>query len=144
MPVLRHAFILQAVRELGRFSSVLARARERAPLEEGLRCIREACVATLGMEFDTLTRFDAASVVGLFSHPEQARILARLVDEQARLLVRHGQLASGLEDSIYAGQLLARSRQRFGTLRDSRAAEVLQREVGEPSALVCEPGRVAS
>ena len=136
MPVLRHAFALYAVRELGRFSSAFSRARESAPLEEGLQCLRQACVATLGMEFDTLTRFDARSVVGLFAAPEQARILARLVDERARLLVRHGQLEAGLEDSIYAGQLLACSRQRFGVPRDARAAELLQREAGEPSALV--------
>ena len=37
---------------------------------------------------------------------------------------------------VYAGQLLACSRQRFGTLRDARASELLQREVGELSALV--------
>jgi hypothetical protein len=136
MPVLRHAFLLQAVQELGRFTSVLSRAREGASLEAGLRCIREACVATLGMEFDTLTRFDAASVVGLFSHPEQARILARLVDEQARLHVSHGRLQAALGDSLYAGQLLACSRQRFGVPRDARAADTLHRAAGEPSPLV--------
>ena len=131
MPVLRHAFILRAVRELGRFTPVIARTRERAPLNDGLQCLREACTATLGMEFDTLTRFDARSVVGLFTHPEQARILARLVDERARLFVHHGQLHAGLEDSVYAGQLLACSRQRFGVPRDARAVEVLQQEAGE-------------
>jgi hypothetical protein len=136
MPVLRHAFALYAVRELGRFSSVLSRARDSVSLEAALLHLREASVATLGMEFDTLTRFDAASVVGLFTHPEQARILARLVDERARLLVQHGQLQAGLEDSVYAGQLLACSRQRFGVPRDARAAEVLLREVGEPSTLL--------
>jgi hypothetical protein len=136
MPVLRHAFVLYAVRELGRFSSALSRARAASPLEESLQHLREASLATLGMEFDTLTRFDATSVVGLFSHPEQARILARLVDERARLWVQHGQLQAGLEDSIYAGQLLACSRQRFGVPKDARAAEVLLREVGEPPELV--------
>lgn len=136
MPVLRHAFTLYAVRELGRFTSAFSHKRESSPLEEGLQHLREACLATLGMEFDTLTRFDARSVVGLFAAPEQARILARLVDERARLLVQHGQLQAGLEDSVYAGQLLACSRQRFGVPRDSRAAEILQRETGELSALV--------
>lgn len=131
MPFLRHDFILRAVRELGRFTPVLARARESAPLSEGLQCLREACTATLGMEFDTLTRFDARSVVGLFTHPEQARILARLVDERARFLVHHGQLHAGLEDSVYAGQLLACSRQRFGVPRDARATEVLREETGD-------------
>ncbi|WP_224247967.1 hypothetical protein [Hyalangium gracile] len=136
MTVLRHAFALYAVRELGRFTSAFSRARESSPLEVGLERIREACMASLGMEFDTLTRFDAKSVVGLFAAPEQARVLARLVDERARLLVKHGQLTQGLDDSVYAGQLLACSRQRFGTPRDARAAELLQREVGELSALV--------
>jgi hypothetical protein len=136
MTVLRHAFALYAVRELGRFTSAFSRARESASLDVGLRSIREACLATLGMELDTLTRFDAKSVVGLFAAPEQARVLARLVDERARLLVKHGQLHAGLDDSVYAGQLLACSRQRFGTLRDARASELLQREVGELSALV--------
>ena len=136
MSVLRHAFALSAVRELGRLTSVLARAQEGAPLEVGLRGLREACRSTLGMELDTLTRFDAKSVAGLFSSPEQARVLARLVDERARMLVRHGQLRAGLEDSVYAGQLLACSRQRFGVPRDARAAELLDREVGEPPALV--------
>jgi hypothetical protein len=136
MPVLSHAFVLYAVRELGRFSSAFSRARESAPLKEGLARLREASLATLGMELDTLTRFDARSVVGLFSHPEQARILARLVDERARLLVRHGRLEEGLDDSVYAGQLLACSRQRFGVPRDTRAAELLLREAGEPPALV--------
>jgi hypothetical protein len=135
MPVLRHAFILRAVRELGRFSSDIARARADASREECLRHIREACTATLGMEFDTLTRFDARSVVGLFSHPEQARILARLVDERARLLARHEQFEAALDDSIYAGQLLTWSRVRFGVPLDARAAEALRREAGEPPAL---------
>jgi len=135
MPHLRHAFALYAARELGRFTSAFTRARESTSLEVGLQAIREACIATLGMEFDTLTRFDAKSVVGLFATPEQARILARLVDERARLLVHHGHLQAGLEDSVYAGQLLACSRQRFGVPRDARAAEVLLREVGEPPAL---------
>lgn len=136
MPHLRHAFALYAVRELGRFTSVFARARESASLEAGLQSLREASVAALGMELDTLTRFDARSVVALFAAPEQARILARLVDERASLLVRHGELAAGLEDSVYAGQLLACSRQRFGVPRDARAAELLHREAGEPSALL--------
>lgn len=131
MPVLRHAFILRALHELGRFTPLIARARESAPLDGGLQCLREACAATLGMELDTLTRFDARSVVGLFTHAEQARILARLVDERARLFVQHGQLQAGLEDSVYAGQLLACSRQRFGVPRDARATEALQREAGE-------------
>ncbi|XXF75311.1 hypothetical protein P2318_19810 [Myxococcaceae bacterium GXIMD 01537] len=131
MPVLRHAFILRAVHELGRFTPAIARARESAPLDEGLRCVREACTATLGMEFETLTRFDAASVVGLFSRPEQARILARLVDERARLLAQHGEFLAGLEDTLYAGQLLACSRQRFGVPCDARAMELLQQEAGE-------------
>lgn len=136
MPLLRHAFALYAVRELGRFTSAFTRAREGAPLEVGLHSLREACVAALGMELDTLTRFDAHSVTGLFAAPEQVRILARLVDERASLLVRHGQLQAGLEDSLYAGQLLACSRQRFGVPRDARAADLLQREAGEPSALL--------
>jgi hypothetical protein len=136
MPVLRHAFALYAVRELGRFAAVFSRARESAPLEVGLRSLREASVATLGMELDTLTRFDAKSVVGLFATPEQARILARLVDERARLLVQHGLLTEGLDESVYAGQLLACSRQRFGVPRDTRAAELLRQEAGEPSSLV--------
>jgi hypothetical protein len=136
MPHLRHAFALYAVRELGRFTSAFSRARESASLEVGLQSIREACVATLGMEFDTLTRFDAKSVVGLFATPEQARILARLVDERASLLVLHGQSAAGLADCFYAGQLLACSRQRFGVPRDARAAELLQHEAGKPSALL--------
>ncbi|WP_224370498.1 hypothetical protein [Hyalangium versicolor] len=136
MTVLRHAFALYAVRELSRFTSAFAREREGSSLDAGLRSIREACLATLGMEFDTLTRFDAKSVVGLFAAPEQARVLARLVDERARLMVQHGQLAAGLDDSVYAGQLLACSRQRFGVPRDTRAAELMQREVGEPSVLV--------
>lgn len=136
MPHLRHAFALYAVRELGRFTSAFARARESASLETGLQSVREACMAALGMELDTLTRFDARSVIGLFTAPEQARILARLVDERASLLVRHGDIMAGLEDSVYAGQLLACSRQRFGLPRDARAAELLQREAGEPSALL--------
>lgn len=136
MPHLRHAFALYAVRELGRFTSAFTRARESASLEAGLQAIREACISTLGMEFDTLTRFDAKSVVGLFASPEQARILARLVDERASLLVLHGQSAAGLADCVYSGQLLMCSRQRFGVPRDSRAAELLEREAGLPSALL--------
>lgn len=136
MPLLRHAFALYAVRELGRFTSAFTRAREGASLHEGLQSLREACVAALGMELDTLTRFDARSVAALFAAPEQLRILVRLVDERASLWVRHGQLQAGLEDSIYAGQLLACSRQRFGVPRDAHAAELLQREAGEPSSLL--------
>ncbi|RKG76246.1 hypothetical protein [Corallococcus terminator] len=133
MPVLRHAFLLNAVRELGR--SVPAILRTRASWEECLGHIREACTASLGMELDTLARFDARSVVGLFTHPEQARILARLVDERARLFEAHGRYAEALEDSVYAGQLLACSRARFGLPRDARAADVLEREAGKPSPL---------
>lgn len=135
MPLLRHAFIQRALRELGRHTPLIARARESASLEAGLQCIREACVATLGMELDTLARFDTESVVGLFSHPEQARILARLVDERARLYVQHGLLQAGLEDCVHAGHLLASSRRRFGVPGDSRAAQVLQSEVGELPAV---------
>jgi hypothetical protein len=135
MPVLRHGFVLHAVRELGRFVPDIARARAQASRDACLRHIREACRTTLGMEFDTLARFDAKSVVGLFSHPEQARILARLVDERARLFVQHGQFAEALADSVYAGQLLACSRMRFGVPRDARAAETLEREAGVLPAL---------
>lgn len=136
MPHLRHAFALYAVRELSRFTSAFTRARESASLEAGLQSIREACIASLGMEFDTLTRFDAKSVVGLFASPEQARILARLVDERASLLVQQGQSAAGLADCVYSGQLLTCSRLRFGVPRDSRAAELLEREAGLPAALL--------
>ncbi|MBZ4330386.1 hypothetical protein NR800_21335 [Corallococcus interemptor] len=133
MPSLRHAFLLNAVRELGR--SVPDIARSRASWDACLERIREACVTTLGMEYDTLSRFDARSVVGLFAHPEQARILARLVDERARLCEAHGRYADALADSVYAGQLLMCSRARFGLPRDARAADVLEREAGTPTPL---------
>ncbi|GMT98781.1 hypothetical protein KH5H1_29000 [Corallococcus caeni] len=133
MPSLRHAFLLNAVRELGR--SVPDIARTRASWDACLERIREACTTTLGMEYDTLARFDARSVVSLFTHPEQARILARLVDERARLCEAHGRYADALADSVYAGQLLMCSRARFGLPRDARAADVLEREAGTPSPL---------
>ncbi|TSC25132.1 hypothetical protein [Corallococcus sp. Z5C101001] len=134
MPSLRYAFLLNAVRELGRSAPDIARTR--ASWDACLERIRETCVAALGMEFDTLTRFDARSVVGLFSHPEQARILARLVDERARLCEAHGRYADALADSVYAGQLLMGSRARFGLPRDARAADVLEREAGTPAPLM--------
>ena len=136
MPHLRHAFALYAARELGRLPAAFTQARASSSLEVGLQAIREACIATLGMEFDTLTRFDAKSVVGLFATPEQARILARLVDERASLLVLHGQSTAGMADCVYSGQLLTCSRQRFGAPRDARAAELLEREAGLPAALL--------
>ncbi len=132
MPVLRYAIVLNAVRELGRLAPDLARARAGASLDDSLRGIREACVTSLGMEFDTLVDFDARSVVRLFAHAEQARILARLVDERARALATAGDFQAALEDTVYAGQLLACSRQRFGVLRDASAAETVARELPEP------------
>ncbi|MGE6758172.1 hypothetical protein ACQKGO_09190 [Corallococcus interemptor] len=133
MPSLRHAFLLNAVRELGR--SVPDIVRTRASWEVCLERIREACTTTLGMEYDTLARFDARSVVGLFAHPEQARILARLVDERARLCEAHGRYEDALADSVYAGELLLHSRVRFGLPRDARAADVLEREAGTATPL---------
>ncbi|NRD60771.1 hypothetical protein HRD49_03325 [Corallococcus exiguus] len=133
MPSLRHAFLLNAVRELGR--SVPDIAHSRASWDACLERIREVCITTLGMEYDTLARFDARSVVGLFAHPEQARILARLVDERARLCEAHGRYADALADSVFAGQLLMCSRARFGLPRDARAADVLEREAGTPTPL---------
>ncbi len=131
MPVLRYAFTLNAVRELGRLAPDIARARAEASLDASLRHIREACTVTLGMELDTLVCFDARSVVRLFAHAEQARILARLVDERARTLAQAGRFQEALEDTVYAGQLLACSRQRFGLRKDACAAEALEREVPE-------------
>ncbi|MBN8465516.1 hypothetical protein JYJ95_03280 [Corallococcus exiguus] len=133
MPSLRHAFLLNAVRELGR--SVPDIARSRDSWDACLERIREVCITTLGMEYDTLSRFDARSVVGLFAHPEQARILARLVDERARLCEAHGFYEDALSDSVFAGQLLMYSRARFGLPRDARAADVLEREAGTPTPL---------
>lgn len=132
MPVLRYAVVLNAVRELGRLAPDLARARAQASLDESLRGIREACATSLGMELDTLLDFDARSVVRLFAHAEQARILARLVDERARAYSSAGDFQAALEDTVYAGQLLACSRQRFGVLRDASAAETVARELPEP------------
>lgn len=131
MPVLRYAIILNAVRELGRLAPDIARARAEASLDGCLQGIREACVASLGMEFEALVRFDARSVVRLFAHAEQARILARLVDERARAFAELGHFQAALDDTVYAGQLLACSRQRFGVPRDARAAETLARELPE-------------
>lgn len=130
MPVIRHDALLQAVRELGRHAPRLAEAPRSAEAHGALQSIRRACVATLGMEFDVLTRFDAHSVAGLFAHPEQVRILARLVDTQARVLHAHGRLREALEDSRFAWQLLACSRTRFGVGRDARAAERVNAEAG--------------
>jgi hypothetical protein len=129
MPVLRYVLTLNAVRELGRMAPELARARAEASLDECLQGIREACTLSLGMEFDTLVRFDARSVVRLFAHAEQARILARLVDERARAYAERGDFQAALEDTVYAGQLVACSRQRFGVAKDARAAEALEREL---------------
>ncbi|MCY1020268.1 hypothetical protein [Pyxidicoccus sp. MSG2] len=129
MPVLRYVFTLNAVRELGRLAPDIARARAEASWEECLQGIREACTLSLGMEFDTLVCFDARSVVRLFAHAEQARILARLVDERARAFAERGQFQQALEDTVYAGQLLACSRQRFGVARDAHAAQTLEREL---------------
>jgi hypothetical protein len=137
MPVTRHDAVLQAVRELGRHAHALAEAatRRSAEPESALQRIQEACVAVLGMELQVLTRFDARSVAGLFSHPEQVRLLARLVDLQARVLHAHGQVPQALVDSHYAWQLLACSRARFGVGRDGRAADVLHAELGALPAL---------
>ena len=135
MPVTRHDAVLQAVRELGRHAPSLAEATRAEHPATALERIQEACVAVLGMELRVLTRFDARSVVGLFSHPEQVRILARLVDLQARVLHAHGQATQALEESHYAWQLLACSRARFGVGRDGRAADVLHAELGPLPAL---------
>ena len=136
MPVLRHDAVLQAVRELGRHAPGLAELGARgAHPDAALQRLEEACVAVLGMELRVLTRFDARSVAGLFSHPEQVRILARLVDLQARVLHAHGQAPQALEESHYAWQLLACSRARFGVGRDGRAADVLHAELGPLPAL---------
>lgn len=129
MPVLRYVFTLNAVRELGRMAPEIARARAEASLDASLQGIREACVMSLGMEFDTLVCFDARSVVRLFAHAEQARILARLVDERARAYAERGDFQAALEDTVYAGQLIACSRQRFGVPKDARAAETVEREL---------------
>jgi hypothetical protein len=131
MPVLRYVFTLNAVRELARLAPDIARARAASSLDACLQGIREACTQSLGMEFDTLVCFDARSVVRLFAHAEQARILARLVDERARAFAERGDFQAALEDTVYAGQLLACSRQRFGLPRDARAADTLEREVPE-------------
>ncbi|MCE9672000.1 hypothetical protein LY474_29760 [Myxococcus stipitatus] len=129
MPLLRQVLTLQALRELGRLAPNLARMRAERSLDECLQGLREACLVTLGMEFETLLLFDARSVVRLFAHAEQARILAHLVDERARVLAEHGDYSAALSDTVYAGQLLACSRQRFGVLRDAGAAEALEREL---------------
>ena len=128
MPVLRHDAALQAVRELGRHAPALA--ERGAHPDIALQRLEEACVAVLGMELRVLTRFDVRSVAGLFSHPEQVRILARFVDLQARVLEAHGRAPEALEHSHYAWQLLACSRSRFGVGRDGRAAELLHEAVG--------------
>ncbi len=131
MPVLRHDAVLQAVRELGRHAPALAELRTRgAQPDAALQRLEEACVAVLGMELRVLTCFDARSVAGLFSHPEQVRILARLVDLQARVLEAHGRAPEALEHSNYAWQLLACSRSRFGVHRDGRAADLLHEALG--------------
>jgi hypothetical protein len=130
MPVTRHDALLQAVRELGRHAVHLAEAPRSAEQQAALQCIRTACLAALGMDFDVLTRFDARSVAGLFPHPEQVRILARLVDTQARVLHARGQLLEALADSRFAWQLLACSRARFGVRRDAQAAERVHSEAG--------------
>ena len=135
MPVLRHDAVLQAVRELGRHAPSLAEATRAEHPATALERIQEACVAVLGMELRVLTRFDARSVVGLFSHPEQVRILARFVDLQARVLEAHGRAPEALEHSHYAWQLLACSRSRFGVHRDGRAADLLHEAVGSLPAL---------
>lgn len=132
MPHLRQVFIIQALRELGRLAPDLARNRAERSLEASLQSVREACLTTLGMELDTLTLFDARSVVRLFAHAEQARILAHLMDERARTLAEHGDFVGALSDTVYAGQLLACSRQRFGVLRDAGAADALERELPKP------------
>ncbi|MBF5044644.1 hypothetical protein FGE12_19745 [Aggregicoccus sp. 17bor-14] len=130
MPFTRHDAVLQAVRALGRHASQLAEAPAAEQPGPALQSIREACLAALGMEFDVLTRFDARSVTGLFSHPEQVRILARLVDTQARVLHAHGEVARALADSLYAWQLLTASRARFGVGRDGHAADALHGALG--------------
>lgn len=130
MPVSRHDALLQAVRELGRHAPGLAEAPGGAEVPAALQCVREACLATLGMDFDVLTCFDARSVAGLFPHPEQVRILARLVDTRARVLHAHGRLREALADSRFAWQLLTCSRARFGVGRDGRAAERVDAEAG--------------
>ena len=127
MPALRHDTLLLALRALGRFTSA---ARRDAAAEVRLARLREACLASLGMELDVLTRFDARSVVALFPHPEQVRILARLVDEHARVMADGGALAAARDDATYAWALLARARQRWGVPADARAAEALEREAG--------------
>ncbi|QSQ13211.1 hypothetical protein [Myxococcus landrumensis] len=132
MPILRQAFALQALHELGRLAPDLARVRAQRSLDASLQRLREACLTTLGMELDTLTLFDARSVVRLFAHAEQARILAHLMDERARTLAEHGDYVGALSDTVYAGQLLACSRQRFGVQRDAGAAEALERELPKP------------
>ena len=130
MPVTRHDALLQAVRELGRHAAHLAQAPRSAQQDGALQCIRAACLDALGMDFDVLTRFDARSVAGLFRHPEQVRILARLVDTQARVLHAQGRPREALADSHFAWQLLACSRERFGVGRDARAAERVHAEAG--------------
>lgn len=132
VPILRHDFVLHALRSLSGGVERLTPKRNRLDLRSAQELVRQTCVETLGMEYDVLVRFDAASVAALFSTPEQVRVLARLVDESAALKDAAGDAAGAQGDSSYAWQLITCSRRRFGIARDLQAADRLRAHAGDP------------
>jgi hypothetical protein len=135
MATLRHDFILHAVRQVATATAAIAAGRSARPYEQSLAHIRAACLDSLGMEFDVLTRFDATSVAGLFVSPEQMHVLVALVEEKAALLEAHGWEQEALREGAYAERLAEESRRRFrhrdvvaaGRLRHSLVQALLVR-----------------
>jgi hypothetical protein len=134
MTLLRYDLFARAVQAAATTVVRVASGRLARPYEESLASLREGCRQALGMELDTLSRFDAESVSRLFEGPEPLQALVLLVEERAALLEAHGRLEEARVEAVYAAQLAEASRRRFrasdaravGRVRNMLAAELLR------------------
>jgi hypothetical protein len=90
-------FILRQIRQLARVvAEIVLRARASGQYESALQELHAAVKDALGMEYDTLSRLDPASVALLARDAEGLEVLSRIASQEAELHEAAGDEAAAL------------------------------------------------
>jgi hypothetical protein len=83
---IRSDYISRLIKQLAEALGAILKARKKNDLVEAQRLIRKTSEELLGIEYETLTRYDAKSVAQLLIQPEKIHALARLLKAEGELL----------------------------------------------------------
>ena len=88
----REDYLMKMVQQLTEYLVKIAKLRDEGELDQALAAVDEALEALFGNDLVLLQQLDPLSAARMLSHPERIAAYARLLEEEASIYLKMGEI----------------------------------------------------